>query len=220
MTDKSPPGSVKQLRDELVDDEQQTKTNDDMLDESTGSARESDREPTGEKPDRAPEGRPNQYLDRRPRGPAPIGEKIWQHRDVQLGLVFFFVGFMSVGTASGYILYTEGFAWEFSLAVILAFTLVAAGIAMVFSRLFERIERQHAQILRECGLDLPGLDPEQKAQLRHHQELIDALMDELPEHRDNLKALEESVPTEEEQIRRVAESQRQIWQDIEDELKR
>lgn len=141
---------------------------------------------------------------------------------VQSGVGLVFVGLGLLGVATGVLLYRSGFGLALSAATALGLGLAAAGLSGLFLAFKSRMDRQHDEVLTAIeegsGFGLPGLNAEQVAKLEHQQALINDVMSDLPEQKARLEALDEAIPTQGEQLRRVAEAQREIWEEIEEEF--
>lgn len=138
---------------------------------------------------------------------------------VKLGVGVLFIGLTVIGLAAGLLVSSMGFGWQFAVAIGAGVILAAAGISGVVLALKRHLDEQHEAVMSAAGFGLPGLDPEQAARLNRQQALIDQVLSDLPEHQDRLETLDETIPTQAEQIRWVAESQRQIWEEIEEEYR-
>lgn len=134
-----------------------------------------------------------------------------------------FLGFGLAGVVGGIVLDGFGVDWRLAAAGALGAVTAAAGLSGLFLAIELQLERQHHEVIAAVaeikGFELSGLDGEQAQQLERQQALIDEVLDDLPEQQARLEALDESIPTQGEQLRLVAESQREIWEEIEEEFR-
>lgn len=172
-------------------------------------------------PNEEPEGRLS--LSKTPSDTAPVVESEDSFLSVRTGAGLLFLGLGLSGIAGGIILDGFGVDWRLAAAATVGAVVAAAGLSGLFLAIESRLQRQHDEVMAAVadidGFGLPGLDAEQARQLERQQALIDEVLDDLPEQQARLEALDESIPTQGEQLRLVAESQREIWEEIEEEFR-